>query len=61
MSVIAASSRAHIAPTRTADTLQDTGKLLLRLTLGLLMLLHGIAKVTAGIDPILGGVDGRWN
>jgi putative oxidoreductase len=29
---------------------------LLRLTLGLLMLLHGIAKVTGGIDPILGMV-----
>jgi putative oxidoreductase len=30
----------------------DTGKLLLRLTLGLLILLHGIAKVTGGIAGI---------
>ena len=35
---------------------EDTAKLLLRLTLGLLMLLHGIGKITGGIDPILGMV-----
>ena len=34
----------------------DTGKLVLRLTLGLLILLHGISKVMNGIDPILAGV-----
>jgi putative oxidoreductase len=31
---------------------QDVGKLLLRLTLGLLMLFHGIAKVTGSLDFI---------
>ncbi|SCZ66991.1 DoxX family protein [Thiohalomonas denitrificans] len=30
----------------------DVGKLLLRLTLGILILLHGIAKITGGITPI---------
>lgn len=34
----------------------DTGKLILRLALGILILLHGIAKVTGGIDPIVGMV-----
>lgn len=33
---------------------QDLGKLILRVTLGVLFLLHGIAKVTGGIDPIAG-------
>lgn len=36
----------------------DTGKLLLRLALGVLMLLHGIAKITGGIGPIEGMVTG---
>ncbi len=40
----------------TDGPLDDSGKLLLRLVLGGLMLLHGIAKVSAGIDPILGAV-----
>jgi putative oxidoreductase len=30
----------------------DTGKLILRITLGVLMLLHGIAKITGGIGGI---------
>jgi putative oxidoreductase len=34
----------------------DTGKLVLRLALGLLILLHGISKVMNGVDPILAGV-----
>ena len=34
----------------------DTGKLLLRLVLGVLILLHGIAKVMNGPDAILGMV-----
>src|SRR5690349_2955777 len=34
----------------------DTGKLILRLALGILILLHGIAKITNGIDPIVGMV-----
>ena len=32
----------------------DTGKLILRVTLGILILLHGIAKVTKGVDGIGG-------
>ena len=34
----------------------DTGKLVLRLALGLLILLHGISKVMNGVDGILGTV-----
>jgi putative oxidoreductase len=34
----------------------DTGKLVLRLVLGLLILLHGISKIMNGIDPIMAGV-----
>lgn len=40
------------------NDLNDTGKLVLRLTLGVLILLHGIAKLTHGIDPIQGMVTG---
>ena len=35
----------------------DTGKLLLRLVLGLLILLHGISKMMHGVDHILGSVE----
>lgn len=38
----------------SATTLDDTGKLVLRLTVGLLVLLHGIAKLMGGI----GGIEG---
>lgn len=47
-------------PRRHDDTLlldnaaQDAGKLLLRLTIGVLVLLHGIAKLRNGVDPIAG-------
>ena len=34
----------------------DVGKLVLRVTLGLLILLHGIAKIRGGLDPIVGMV-----
>ena len=34
--------------------LQDLGKLILRVALGALILLHGIAKVRFGLDPIAG-------
>src|SRR5690606_23587355 len=34
----------------------DFGKLVLRLSLGILILLHGIAKITGGVEPILGMV-----
>ncbi|MHB1143976.1 MAG: DoxX family protein [Thiobacillus sp.] len=40
------------------NDLNDTGKLVLRLTLGILILLHGIAKLTHGIEPIEGMVTG---
>lgn len=30
----------------------DAGKLILRLTLGILMLLHGIAKISGGVDGL---------
>lgn len=40
------------------DSLNDIGKLVLRLTLGILILLHGIAKLAHGIDPIEGMVTG---
>ena len=47
------------APTRLAGLnpdLEDIAKLLLRVSLGLLLLLHGVAKISDGIDPILGAV-----
>jgi putative oxidoreductase len=39
--------------------MEDIGKLILRLTLGLLMLLHGIAKIKGGVGfltPMLAGI-----
>src|SRR4051794_27291524 len=38
-------------------TLPDTGRLLLRVGLGVLILLHGISKLMNGIGPILEGVE----
>ena len=40
------------------NNLDDVGKLVLRLTLGILILLHGIAKIRHGIAPIEGMVTG---
>lgn len=37
-----------------STTSQDLGKLVLRVTVGLLILLHGIAKLKTGVDPIAG-------
>lgn len=37
----------------------DAGKLVLRLTLGLLMLLHGIAKLRTGVSGIEGMLEGN--
>jgi len=54
--VIASNTRPPITIVRPGDGMQDTAKLLLRLTLGVLMLLHGIDKISGGIDPILGMV-----
>jgi len=36
------------------NKLEDTGKLLLRLTIGLLFLLHGIGKLQGGTDFVIG-------
>jgi len=49
---------ARIATPTVSTTLdlEDCAKLLLRVTLGLLLLLHGVAKISNGIDPILGAV-----
>jgi putative oxidoreductase len=41
-----------------ATTNQDLGKLVLRLTIGVLMLLHGIAKIRGGVGPIEGMLQG---
>src|SRR5690606_24821051 len=41
---------------KAMDNQADIGKLVLRVTLGLLVLLHGVAKLRGGIDPILGMV-----
>lgn len=40
------------------NNMNDTGKLVLRLALGVMILLHGIAKLTHGIEPIQGMVTG---
>ncbi|HKO88119.1 MAG TPA: DoxX family protein [Burkholderiales bacterium] len=37
---------------------QETGKLVLRLSVGILVLLHGISKLQNGIEPIMGMVTG---
>ncbi|MGQ0383804.1 MAG: DoxX family protein [Gammaproteobacteria bacterium] len=36
---------------------EDSGKLILRLTLGILIMLHGIGKLTGGIDWIGGALE----
>lgn len=36
----------------------DVGKLILRLTLGLIILFHGVAKLVGGVDPIAGMLQG---
>lgn len=41
-----------------AATQNDTGKLILRLALGILILLHGIAKLKGGAGHIVGMVEG---
>lgn len=40
------------------NNLNDTGKLILRLTLGILILLHGVAKLMNGVGGIQGMVTG---
>ena len=41
------------------SSLDDLGKLVLRLTVGILLLLHGIAKLRYGIDGIEGMLAGK--
>ena len=41
---------------RNRSSTEDAGKLVLRLTLGLLILLHGVAKITGGIDFVTGAL-----
>ena len=48
-----ATSRRDVAAT-DLSTREDAGKLLLRVAVGFLMLLHGIAKMTNGVDGIEG-------
>jgi putative oxidoreductase len=43
-------------PTMNANSQADLAKLLLRLALGVLVLLHGVAKLRGGLDPIAGMV-----
>ncbi len=38
--------------------MDDLGKLILRLTVGILILLHGVAKLKSGVDGISGMVQG---
>ena len=40
------------------ENLNDVGKLVLRLALGILILLHGVAKLTHGVGPIEGMLGG---
>lgn len=41
----------------SASASEDLGKLLLRVTLAILILLHGVAKILNGVDPIMGMVE----
>lgn len=38
----------------TSTPMDDAGKLVLRVALAVLLLMHGIAKVIGGVDPIMG-------
>jgi putative oxidoreductase len=38
--------------------MEDAGKLVLRLTLGILILLHGLAKISSGVSGISTGLQG---
>lgn len=43
----------------SASTMDDLGKLILRLVIGILILFHGIAKLSHGVGPIEGMVVAR--
>ena len=49
-------TRAPTPLSHPSEDFEDSAKLLLRLTLGCLLLLHGIGKLTGGVDSILGAV-----
>ena len=53
---IATDHRSRSPLARQGDGLEDGAKLLLRLSLAVLMLLHGVSKISGGIEPILGMV-----
>lgn len=48
-----AATRRQVSVYDTA-TAEDNGKLILRLAVAILMLMHGVAKLTNGIEPIAG-------
>jgi putative oxidoreductase len=54
-----ASDRRSAAATDYSTSSDDAGKLLLRVAVGLMMLLHGIAKMTNGVDSIEGMLEGH--
>lgn len=43
-----------LRPTDPRESNTDVGRLILRLAVGVLILLHGISKVTGGVGPIAG-------
>ncbi|MGV3588337.1 MAG: DoxX family protein [Adhaeribacter sp.] len=43
----------------TTSQSNDTGKLILRLAIGILLLLHGISKLINGIDWMVGMLEGK--
>lgn len=46
--------RAPVVAIPVTVTAEDLGKLVLRATVAVLMLLHGVAKISSGVDPIMG-------
>jgi putative oxidoreductase len=41
----------------SSDAMSDLGRLVLRLVLGILILFHGVAKITGGISFVTGGIE----
>jgi len=41
----------------SGDAMSDLGRLVLRLVLGILILFHGVAKITGGIAFVTGGIE----
>ena len=57
MDYVLPSHRRTVRVTNINATASDTAKLMLRLALGLLILVHGISKIKGGIGPVFGAVD----